>query len=153
MVEGNDAEELLYRILLKLEELSNRISRIEAYLNSLGLNQEVLRISLQLTAVTSKSIATTLEYAMRAWKVIEGLSGLCPISRSIIAALSDCSELSISDIYRRVKKLRGTASRRIISERVKVLESRGVVINVGTEARPKYVLKVCRQREEGKSRA
>lgn len=147
MAENNGAEEVLRRILLKLEELSNRIGRIEAYLSSIGVNQDMLRISLQLTAVTSASLANTLEYAMRAWKVIEGLSGLCPISRSIITSLSDCSELSISDIYRRVKKLRGAASRRIISERIKLLESKGAVINVGTEARPKYILKICRQRE------
>lgn len=146
MGEGGGAEELLRQVLSKLEELSARISRIEAYLSSVGISQDVLRIALQLASATTTSLASALEYAMRAWRVLEGIAGLCPISRSIVIALSDCSELSVSDVYRRVRRIRGRASRRTISERLRFLEDVGVVVDVGTGARPRYVLRVCTQR-------
>ena len=64
------------------------------------------------------------------------------IDKAIIEVLSGCEALSILEITRRVKKLRGTASRRIIRERVKKLVDMGILAEVG-EKRVKYVLTSC----------
>ncbi len=52
------------------------------------------------------------------------------IDKNIIRALATKGPLNISQLTEEVRKLRGSASRRIISERLKVLEKRGLVERV-----------------------
>jgi DNA-binding transcriptional ArsR family regulator len=50
-----------------------------------------------------------------------------PISRDIICVLVDRGHLNISQITEGVRQRRGTASRRIVREKVGVLEDDGIV--------------------------
>ena len=50
-------------------------------------------------------------------------------------------------IYREVKRIRGKGSRRIISQKLRILEAMNIVINNGSEKRPKYMLKECVEKE------
>ena len=52
------------------------------------------------------------------------------ITKSMISIIASKGELNVSELEREVRRLRGTASRRIIYERLKTLESAGIVISV-----------------------
>jgi hypothetical protein len=128
--------ELLTRVLMKLEKL-------ETELNRAGGDPFIYQISLELATFFSKPIVETLEAARRVYSVIAGFSEIDPISKAIIYVLSACEPYSISEITRKVRELRGSSSRRIISDRLRGLEARGVVVNVGSPQRPRFTLKAC----------
>ncbi len=69
------------------------------------------------------------------------------LTRAVIEALADCQPLSISEVYRRVKSIRGKASRSTVASRLKELEKRGIAVNLGGDKRPRYTLRVCLQNE------
>lgn len=128
--------ELLTRVLMKLEKLEN-------VLNKADTDPTIYRISLELGTLFSKPIMETLEAARRVYSIIAGFTEIDPISKAIIYVLSACEPYSISEITRKVRELRGSSSRRIISDRLKGLEARGVVVNIGSPQRPRFILKAC----------
>ena len=134
-----EVEELLRKVLKRLEG-------IEETLKLLGLSNEVISTALKLTITFSLPASKAIEASRRIIESIRTLGAYDAIDRAIIEVLSGCEELSISEITRRVRRLRGTASRRIISERVKKLVSRGVIIKLG-EKKPKYALTSCTKNE------
>ncbi|RLG84665.1 MAG: hypothetical protein DRO40_00530 [Thermoprotei archaeon] len=128
-----------------LEELMNRLNDIEEKLETLGIEQPTLSIASKLVIAFSMPAIRALEASRRAIAAISKLSAIDPINEAIIEVLSGCEALSISEITRRVKVLRGSASRRIIRERLKKLETLDIVINIGSNDRPKYMLSECIQ--------
>ncbi len=129
-------EELMMSVLEKLE----RIESVMDY-SGLGSQDTVFRLVMGY----SLPIVEALEAARRLVAIGDRVSGLDEISIAILEAVSDCGGYSISEITRRVRRIRGRASRRIISQRVKELEDRGLLKNIGSENRPKYVLSTCLQ--------
>jgi DNA-binding transcriptional ArsR family regulator len=61
-----------------------------------------------------------------------------PISIEIIKILFDAKERNISEITRELKNRRGTASRRIVRERLQILEEKGAVESVSAGKNRKY---------------
>jgi len=140
-----DIYERVKRLEKMLEELMNRLNNIEEKLRTLGIEQPTLSIASQLVIAFSMPAIQALEASRRAIAAISKLSVIDPINEAIIEVLSSCETLSISEITRRVRVLRGSASRRIIRERLKGLESLDIVVNVGNNDRPKYLLNECIQ--------
>ena len=138
-----DIYERVKRLEKMLEELIDRLNSIEDKLKVLGIEQPTLSIASRLVLAFSMPAIQALEASRRAIVAINKLSIVDPINEAIIEVLSSCEELSISEITRRIRTLRGTASRRIISERLKKLEKRDIIINVGSVNRPKYMLREC----------
>lgn len=128
-------EELLAKVLARLEG-------IEAMLAALGITDETLSSAFRIATAFSLPAAAAIEAAKRTVEVIREVGAVDPISKAIIEALSGCEELSASEITRRVRAIRGTASRRIIRERLKKLERKGVVKRLG-EGRLRYALSRC----------
>ena len=94
----------------------------------------------------------TASFSIPLYIAIEAVKKLIPlfayseldqISRDILKALSVCDKLSVSKITRRVGKLRDSASRRVIRERLRKLEERRIVVNIGSNKRPLYILGKC----------
>lgn len=133
---------LLREILLKIEELSKRISALESKIGSSN-EIEFLRYALGMAALTSKPLVLSIDALWRAWRIISGSPGLDHISKAIIQALSDCEALNISEITRRVREIRGRASRRIIRGRLQYLEEKKIVMRVGGSQRARFVLRAC----------
>ncbi len=61
-----------------------------------------------------------------------------PISIEIIKILFDAKERNISEITRELKNRRGTASRRIVRERLQILEEKGAVESASAGKSRKY---------------
>lgn len=80
---------------------------------------------------------------MRAWITLHELGRVDSIIEPVIYVLSDCKERSISMVYREVKSIRGSASRRIAARKLKLLEMAGIVVNKGSPRRPRYILAEC----------
>ncbi len=135
-------EERLERLEKALSKILSRLESIEEKLSVLGLSDETISIATELVIAFSIPAAKAIEASNRVVQAIGRLATIDPISRSIVEALSDCREQSVSEITRRVRELRGTASRRIVRERLERLKRYGVVVRVGGK-RPKYVLKPC----------
>lgn len=134
-----DRIERLERLLI---EVLDRLSRLERYLNP-G-DREALRIASNLVMASMAPASAALESAYRVLSILGKYTGIDPISRSIIEVLSPCEELSASEITRRVREVRGSASRRIISGRLRMLEEKGVVVRSGRRPRYRYRLVECR---------
>ncbi|MEM4969778.1 MAG: hypothetical protein QXE01_00835 [Sulfolobales archaeon] len=134
--------------MFKLDRILELLSRLEEKLSLGDVGEGEVRIALELASTLSIPLIRALEYAARAWHIISGLAGLDPISQTIIKILSSCRSMGVIEIYRGVKAVRGRASRRIVSDRVKKLEAMGIVISRRSKGRPKYLLKICMERDE-----
>ena len=133
-----EIEKMLTSILRRLEEIDNK-------LRVLGINDEVLTVASRLVITISIPATKALESARRVITTLKSSMITDPISRAIIESLSSCDKLSISEITRRVRAIRGSSSRRIIRERLKYLEEKGIVINIGKSTRPLYMLRLCKE--------
>lgn len=135
-------EERLDRIEKLLNRVFERLREIEEAIRSAGLSGDVARVAYELTLLYSTPVTLALESAKRFASIMSKFR-LDPISLEVVKALSLCREMSVSDVTRAVKRSRGSASRRIVRERLKSLEELGIVVNVGSRARPRFTLKKC----------
>ncbi|RLG44215.1 MAG: hypothetical protein DRN78_00470 [Thermoproteota archaeon] len=134
-------EERLERLEKLLEELMNRLKNIEESLHILGISSDLVIIASRLITAFSLPATLALEASRRVIEVAKTIRG-DEISQAIIEVLAECKPLTISEITRRVRVLRGTASRRIIRSRIQTLADRGIVVFIG-EGKPRVTLKVC----------
>ncbi len=132
-------EEVLKKVLKKIEDLEDRLKTLGAFSDDLYLASEI-------ASVLSIPVYMALEGTRRLLSILS-YGEVDPISRDILKALSLCEKLSVSEITRRVKVFRGRASRRIVRERLRVLEERGYVVNIGSVKRPLYILSKCLSEE------
>ncbi len=113
-------EELLMRLLDRIERLENLISLVNP--------DPLTSIALELAMAYTKPAALAVKAATEVLNLERGLGGMDPITRAIIEVLvAKGKPLSLSELTREVRGLRGTASRRIIAGRVKKLEEKGIV--------------------------
>ncbi len=140
---SRDLDDRLRRLEEALQRVLERLERIEDMLGDLGVNRESLAIASRLVLVFSMPAVKALEASRRVIESINRFMITDPISEAIIESLSSCEQLSISEITRRVRVIRGSASRRIVRERLRRLEDRGIVVNMGSRERPRYTLKAC----------
>lgn len=136
-------EERLDYIEKLVSEILDRLRRIEKLLG--GEEKATIETAAILVAGSLMPATIALEAARRVVEATKRAGGLDPISRSIIEALSSCEELSASEITRRVRSLRGTASRRIVTERLRRLERRGLVNRIGDGPKTRYLLTACNE--------
>ena len=133
-------ERILKKILEKLEYLENRLREIEG--------GESMYLATEIAAMLSVPAYLAIDATRRLLSIFSR-EKLDPISRDILKALSLCEKLNVSEITRRVKAFRGRASRRIVREKLARLEEKGYVVNVGSDKRPLYVLRICMERGRG----
>lgn len=113
-------EELLEHVVRKLERLEELLTTIS--------NDPTYAIAVELTLYFSVPAQKAIKLARELVLLLKDVSEADPITKAILEVLASSEDgISISELTRRVRKIRGTASRRIISERIKLLESKGLV--------------------------
>jgi len=147
-----DLFSLLEEALLKLNAILEKLTSLEERLSLGDVGSGEVRIAIEMASALSLPLIRALEYARRAWSIISGMATLDPISQAIVEVLSTCRGMRAIEIYRGVRQLRGRGSRRIVAERLKALETMGIVSRVGSEKRPKYTLRACLEERGGRQR-
>ncbi len=117
MGELDEIKELLFKIIERLDRLESRMRSAEDDLRSLEMYKSLLR-----------AYASILGSVARVERMAQLVTS--DIDRNIIRALAAKGPLNISQLTEEVRKLRGSASRRVISERLKALEEKGLVERV-----------------------
>ncbi len=135
-------EERLRRLEELLAETLQRLERLEELLGS--MSEEAL-VASRLAIAFSMPAMRAVEAARRVVEAYRFVND--PISRAIVEVLADCRPRSISEITRLVRGLRGSASRRIVREKLHLLEERGVVVSEDHGNRKLYSLKLCSEQE------
>ena len=131
-------EERLRRLEELLAETLRRLERLEALLGS--MSEEAL-IAARLAVAFSMPAVRAVEAARRVVEAYRAVSD--PISRAVLEALADCEARSISEVTRLVRGLRGSASRRVVRERLHALEEKGIVESEEAGNRKLYRLRLC----------
>jgi hypothetical protein len=122
-----DVEEKLERIERLLREVLERLERLERLA---GLRGEEARIAVELAALITRPVGNAVAAIARAAAAVDAMRRFRvddPISRAIVEALAVHGTLTLRGLEREVRRLRGRASRSTIRERLRALESVGVV--------------------------
>jgi DNA-binding transcriptional ArsR family regulator len=121
------SDDTLKRVEELLECIVRKLERLEELLTTLS-NDPTYAMAVELTLYFSIPVQRAVKLARELVILLKGVPESDPITKAILEVLASSeSGVSISELTRRVRKVRGTASRRIISERIKLLESRGIV--------------------------
>ena len=148
---SSNIEKRLERIENLLTSLLTRLAILEEKLRTMGYDSSELKTAYHLMSILSIPPILALEASRRFYSVLSSHKGFFDdISKYIIEVLSTCEELSISEITRRVKSLRGKSSRRIIAEKLRMLENFGVVTSKVLPNKKLYVLTKCISEKHGK---
>jgi len=138
---GKSVEERLKEIEALLRELLARIELLERILGVVDeATLRAVRIALEAGLPVSEAVEASLRVLEAAKRLGEPPD---PITLALLEAMSDCRLHSVSDLARRVRRIRGTASRTTIRERLRRLHERGLVERKGPEAAPRYKLALC----------
>ncbi|MEM0026202.1 MAG: ArsR family transcriptional regulator [Zestosphaera sp.] len=121
------SSDALKRVEELLEHVVKKLERLEELLTTLS-NDPTYAIAVELTLYFSVPAQKAIKLARELVLLFKGISEVDPITKAVLEVLASSEGgISISELTRRVRKVRGTASRRIVTERIKLLESRGLV--------------------------
>ncbi len=132
-------EERLERIEETLRELVKLLEELQRQLREASIEAP---LALSIALGLSKPVLEAIEAARRIAPIIAVLEP-DEITRAVLQALADCKPSSISEVARKVRVIRGRVARETVAARLRDLEGKGVVVNLGTGKRPKYVLRTC----------
>jgi len=117
-------EERLERLEQMLADIARRLERLETMLAGAG---EEARLAVTLAQAFTKPLHDAAKAAKRAMQAINQLRNPDDITKAIIQALAAQGPLTLRGLEREVRRLRGTASRQAIKERLALLHQQGVV--------------------------
>ena len=128
----------------RLEELLRLVlARLEALEELLGGLEEAAARAVRISLLSGAPVAEAVEQALRVLEAARLLGRVDPITEALLEALSGCEWLSVSEAARRVRRLRGTASREAVRKRLRMLVERGVVERLGEGTAARYRLALC----------
>ncbi|MGC8678748.1 MAG: ArsR family transcriptional regulator [Fervidicoccaceae archaeon] len=119
--------ENLAKLELLLKEVLNRLEKLEELILT-HIEDPTMRLALELAMSFQIPVLRATQIALRISNVFLKERKKDPISLAILMILAmEKRSMSVSELSRKVKELRGTASRRVISEKVKMLEEKGIL--------------------------
>ncbi len=121
------AEERLARIERLLEVVLRKLQVLEEYLTMSGADPEA-SLAVELAMVFSLPAHKAVRMASKVMELARMAGISDPISMAILEVLAVSNKpLTVSEVTRRVRKVRGMASRRIVTERIRKLSDKGLV--------------------------
>jgi len=125
--ERGGPEERLVRIERLLETVLRKLQVLEEYLITSGADPEAsLAVELAMFFFLPAHKAVRMASKVMELARVAGISDPISIAILEVLAVSD-KPLTVSEITRRVRKVRGMASRRIVTERIRKLSDKGLV--------------------------
>lgn len=123
----SSAEERLARIERLLEVVLRKLQVLEEYLTASGADPEA-SLAVELAMVFSLPAHQAVRMASKVTELAKMAGISDPISIAILEVLAVSNKpLTVSEVTRRVRKVRGMASRRIVAERIRKLSDKGLV--------------------------
>ncbi len=121
------AEERLARIERLLEVVLRKLQVLEEYLTMSGADPEA-SLAVELAMVFSLPAHKAVRMASKVMELARMAGISDPISIAILEVLAVSNKpLTVSEVTRRVRRVRGMASRRIVTERIRKLSDKGLV--------------------------
>ncbi|MEM0048492.1 MAG: hypothetical protein QXF10_09295 [Ignisphaera sp.] len=118
-------EEKIDRIEKLLTQVLDRLEKLENFFKALGISE--LDIIFDLVSSLTIPIQQAVKSAKTITYIVSRYGISDSITKTILEILAIENGLSITEITRRVKEIRGRASRRIVASKIRYLESIGVV--------------------------
>ena len=127
----SELEEKINYVILQINNLQHKVTEDNPELTQMMSLLKILTSTLQVSKAPFSVISQTLTLKE---KILERFPALKydEISKAIIYSLERKERLNISQLTEQVRKERGTASRRIVRERVDVLIEKGIIQEVET---------------------
>ena len=124
-----ELEDKINYVILQINNLQHKVSDSNPELSQMMNLLQILTSSLQISKAPLTAISTTLTIKDR---IVERFPDIKydEISKTIIEVLERKERLNLSQLTEEVRKIRGSASRRIIRERVEKLEQEGIIREV-----------------------
>lgn len=121
------SDDPLKRVESLLEHVIKRLERLEELLTNVS-SDPTHSVALELVLTFSMPVHKALKMASDLVSMLRGVPEADPITRAVMEVLVSSGDgVSISELTRRVRRVRGTASRRVIADRLRALESKGIV--------------------------
>ncbi len=121
------AEKRLARIERLLEVVLRKLQVLEEYLTMSGADPEA-SLAVELAMVFSLPAHKAVRMASKVMELARMAGISDPISIAILEVLAVSNKpLTVSEVTRRVRRVRGMASRRIVTERIRKLSDKGLV--------------------------
>ncbi|MFW9852458.1 MAG: hypothetical protein ACFFDS_05925 [Candidatus Thorarchaeota archaeon] len=127
-----ELEEKINYVILQINNLQHRVSDSNPELKEMMNLLQILTSALQISKAPFTVLSQTLSVKDRILETHPDIK-FDEISKAIISALERKERLNISQLTDQVRKERGSASRRIVRERVEKLISQGIIreIDIG----------------------
>jgi uncharacterized coiled-coil protein SlyX len=127
----SELEEKINYVILQINNLQHKVTEDNPELKQMMSLLQILTSTLQVSKAPFSVISKTLTVKER---VLERFPAIKydEISKAIISSLERKERLNISQLTEQVRKERGTASRRIVRERVDILIEKGIIQEIDT---------------------
>ena len=127
-----ELEEKINYVILQINNLQHKVSDSNPELKEMMNLLQILTSTLQITKAPFTVLSQTLSMKERILEMNPDIK-FDEISKAIISALERKERLNISQLTEQVRKERGSASRRIVRERVEKLISQEIIreIDIG----------------------
>ncbi len=110
----------------KLEELEARINALQDYLE--GDDSVFMALAITVLGISvPRRLIGLIGMIKKVYTDLKSLGMMDDISRVIIGVLAAKGEMCVSELEREVRRVRGSASRRIIYDRLRLFEGYGVL--------------------------
>jgi len=139
-----ELEAKIERLEERLDKIAKKLKMIEDILSENPVGQELILLILRaLISQTDVDLYVLRRYRMllKVYHILKKENIRDEISKAILQVLATRGPLNISQLTRYVRLLRGKASRRIIAERLRRLEEKGIVVKETKGRGKKYRIK------------
>lgn len=141
---SEDLERRLERIEKLLRQVVERLERLERIVES----SSDARVAMEVAKLVTALALSPAQAALAVTRILDTLKNRAArdeVSMAVIEALSSCEPMTITELERRVRALRGRASKHSIRKRLENLMKTGIVAEITSGSRKLYMLRKCEE--------